>query len=836
MKIDYTNPLALTGMSGFMASALNYIKNTKTVREGLRKHNLKVKVALIAPDLPNAALLVFKDKKVDVEPLGPEDWENPSKWDVKITGEAKVFFDYFMGRLGTVLPVLFRKLVATPYPMGAFKLLNVLWFIKLAIKFYSSNTSQSEAMFYKFYNYGTRERIEGRKVLGNKGYFGKILWVDLTRREITEETPADEIYQKYLGGYGLGIYYIYNRIKPKCDPLGPDNILGFCPGFLTGTIAPFTGRYMVCGKSPLTGGWGDANSGGKFGPAIKKAGYDAIFITGSADTPVYLYLDEEKRELLDASELWGKSTKETQEILQGKHGKCDVASIGLGGENKSLIAGIVNDSSRVAARSGLGAVMGAKKLKAICILGAKKIDVADREMLLTLAKSYNQQITGYKNNLIMSYVLGMAPGLAGLLRIAKIHYSSFKWVKMYAQFLSQVGTPFFYAILTNLGDAPIRNYLGVAYKEFNKKRYSKLDGKHLRKYYSGSVGCFACPVRCGALLTIPELNLTNVDRPEYETIAAFGGLLMNDDLESIVHINEYLNRQGIDTISCGGVLAYAIECAEKGILKQEDFKCQDYPEGFLPQWRDSQYLLTLCKMIVNREGIGDILADGVKKAAEKILGSENFAIHAGGQELSMHDGRLTKGLLLTYMTDPTPGRHTAGGIDYFLVGAGHKFLKGFKLKNSKNPKKKGKIQAEAVKFTQSFNSLGFCLFSEWVGTYPVLEMMKAFAGWNLSVDDFLKIGWRIQTLRQMFNARAGEIRHEIAKRAIGDPPMEKGPLKGKKIDVEEMAQYYYASIGFTETGVPTEATLKTVNLDFCLKDLPNCSGRPKPLINESIKP
>jgi len=833
MKIDYTNPLALTGMSGFMASALNYIKDSKKVREGLRKHNINIKLALIAPDLPNGALLVFKDRKVDVEPLGPEDWENPNKWNVKITAEAKVFFDYFMGRLGAVRPVLFRKLVTVPYPFGAFKLLNVLWFINLAIKIYSNNTSQAEAMFYKFYNYGTKERIGGG-VLGNKGYFGKILWVDLSRREITEETPEDEIYKKYLGGYGLGVYYIYNRIKPNCDPLGPDNILGFCPGFLTGTMAPFTGRYMVCGKSPLTGGWGDANSGGKFGSAIKRAGYDAIFVTGSADSPVYLYIDEEKQELLDASELWGKSTKETQDILQQKHGKCDVASIGLGGENKSLIAGIVNDSSRVAARSGLGAVMGAKNLKAICIVANKKIEVADKELLLTLAKAYNKQINGYKNNLVLSYVLGMAPGFAPLLKMGKIHYSSFKWIKLYAQFLSQVGTPFFYLILTTIGDAPIKNYLGVAGKDF--KKYKKLDGKWLRKNYSGSVGCFSCPVRCGALLTIPELNLTNIDRPEYETIAAFSGLILNNDLETIIHINNYLNRQGIDTISCGEVVAFTLECVENGLLKKENFKCHDYPEGFLPQWKEPKYLLTLCKMIANREGIGDILADGVKKAAEKIPGSSEFAIHAGGQELPMHDGRLTKGLLLTYMTDPSPGRHTAGGIDYFLVGAGHKFLKGFKLKNSKNPKKKGKLQAEAVKFTQTFNSLGFCLFSEWVGTYPVLEMVKAFAGWNLSIDEFLKIGWRIQTLRQMFNARDGAIRHDIAKRAIGDPPLKKGPLKGKKIDVEEMAKAYYESIGFTETGVPTEATLRQLNLDFCLEDLPNASGRPTPIVNESIKP
>lgn len=836
MTVDLKSNVAYTGMAGFLQSAISYVKNTTIIRKDLeKKKKLEIKVGLIAPDLPNGALLVFKNKQVHVEPLPEEDWENQNRWDAKIEGGAQVFFDYFMGRLGAVRPVLFRKLKTTPFPGGAFKLLKILSFIKKCVKIFTRNLSLSEAMFYKFYNYGIKTRIEREKI-GNKGYMGKILWVDLTTNEIKEETPDDAIYQNYLGGYGLGVYYIYNRIQPKCDPLGPDNIIGFCPGFLTGSVAPFTGRYMVCAKSPLTGGWGDANSGGKFGPAIRKAGYDAIFFTGIADKPVYLYIDEEKKELFDADELWGKSTKETQDILRKKHGKCDVASIGLGGENKSLIAGIVNDSSRIAARSGLGAVMGSKKLKAICIVANKKIEVADKETMLDLAKTYNKQISKYKNNMIMSYVVGMAPMLATLFnRIFKIHYSSYKWVTLFTQFLAQIGTPFFYSIMTDVGDAPIKNYLGVSRKEFKKKIHKKLDGKYLRKFYTGSVGCFACPVRCGARLTIPELNLKDVDRPEYETLAAFSGMLLNNDLKSIVDINDYLNLQGIDTISCGGVLSYVLECAEKGILKQEDFKCQEYPDGFLPVWKDSKYLLTLCKLIANREGIGDVLADGVKKAAEKIKSSEEFAIHAGGQELPMHDGRLTKGLLLTYVTDPSPGRHTAGGIDYFLVGAGNKFLKGFKVKNSKKPKKKAKVQAEAVKFTQSFNSLGFCLFSEWVGTYPVLEMIKGFSGWNLSVSDFLKIGWRIQTLRQMFNARNGEIKHDVAKRAIGDPPLKKGPVKKKKIDVEKMAKIYYTSIGFTETGVPTEATLKSLNLDFCIKDLLNCSGRPKPIINESIK-
>ena len=832
---EQENVLPLTGMSGFLASALNYIKSTTELRKGLEKKvkKMDLKVALIANDLPNGALLTFKDSKVKLEPIGEEDWQNPSKWDVKIEGGAKTFFDYFMGRLGAVRPILFRKLVTTPFPGGAFKLLKILWFIKICMKVYSNNLSQSEAMFYKFYNYGTKVRVDEKA--GNKGYQGKILWVDLSKNQITEETPDDEIYKKYLGGYGLGVYYIYNRIKPKCDPLGPDNILGFCPGLLTGTMAPFSGRYMVCGKSPLTGGWGDANSGGKFGPAVRKSGYDAIFVTGVSEKPVYLYIDAEKKELIDASDLWGKTTHETQDILKDKHGKCDVASIGVGGENKSLIAGIVNDGSRLAARSGLGAVMGAKKLKAICIIAKKKIEVNNKEMMLKHSKAYGQQISNYKNHLVTSYVVGMAPGFAGILRLFKIHYSAFKWVKMYTQFLSQVGTPFFYRVMTNVGDAPIRNYLGVAHKEFKQKTAAKLDGKRLRKYYTGSIGCYACPVRCGATLSIPELNIKDAVRPEYETLAAFGGLLLNDDLASIIEINEYLDQAGLDTISTGGVVAYAMECAEKGVLKKEDFKCKDYPDGFIPQWNDSKYILPLCKMIINREGIGNILADGVKRAAEKIDGSEEFAIHAGGQELPMHDARLTKGLMLTYVTDPSPGRHTAGGIDYFLVGAGNAFLDGLKLKNSKKDDKKGKVQAEAVKFTQSFNSCGLCLFSEWVGKYPLLEIIKAFTGWELSVDDFLKIGWRIQTLRQMFNARDGEIRHEVSKRALGDPPMEKGPVKGKKIDIEKMAKAYYSTIGFTESGVPKEATLRKLGLDFCIKDLPNCAGRPEPIINESIK-
>ncbi|MHA1752243.1 MAG: aldehyde ferredoxin oxidoreductase family protein [Candidatus Helarchaeota archaeon] len=667
------------------------------------------------------------------------------------------------------------------------------------------------------------------------GYNGKILWIDLTNEEIKEEEPSEDIYRNYLGGYGLGVYYIYNRIKPKCDPLGPDNIIGFCPGLLTGSLAPFSGRYMVCGKSPLTGGWGDSNSGGNFGNAIKRSGYDAIFITGIAKNPVYLLIGNEKNELISASDLWGKDVVETEKKLKEKYGKCDIASIGVGGENKCLISGIVNDSARLAARSGLGAVMGSKKLKAICIVKKSELNVNNKQEMIELAKEYNKRINKKKKNMIFSPIINLTPNFAQLLRISKIHYSNFKIATLYAQFLSKIGTPFFYGILTNVGDAPIKNYKGIAKIEFQKKRYKKMDGAYLKKYVTDSIGCFSCPIRCGAKLNIPELGLENIHRPEYETLAAFSGLILNDDLKTILLINEYLNRQGIDTISCGGVIAYVLECVEQGILKKEDFKCKEYPDGFLPEWNKSEYLLTLCQMIVNREGIGDILANGVKKASEKIKGSEEFAIHSGGQELPMHDARFTKGLMMTYIADPTPGRHTAASIDYFLAGPGNLFLKGFRVKNSKDPKKKGKAQAEVAKFIQNFNSLGLCMFSEWCGRYPLLEIIKAVVGWELTVDDLLQCGWRIQTLRQMFNAREGAIRHEASKRAIGDPPMNKGPLKNKKIDAEQMITYYYQNIGFNENGIPQKDTLEKLGLDFCIKDLEISTGRPEPIINSSIK-
>ncbi|MHA1340608.1 MAG: aldehyde ferredoxin oxidoreductase family protein [Promethearchaeota archaeon] len=684
-----------------------------------------------------------------------------------------------------------------------------------------------------------------------KGYMGKVLWVNLTQKSIKEETPPMDIYKKFFGGYGLGVYYIYTRIKPNCDPLGPDNILGFCPGLMTGTVAPFTGRYMVCGKSPLTGrgefedgfvsngGWGDANSGGYFGPAIKRAGYDAIFFTGISENPVYLLIDGENKELVDADTLWGKDVVETEKILKEKHGKnVNVASIGIGGENLVKFAGIVNDAGRIAARSGLGAVMGSKKLKAICIKGNKRITYHNKQAAMEHVKKYSKMIQKSLNKKLLKYIVENMASFSSAVRALKIPLTilgkSSQAVHMYRVLYHLYGTPKFTPILVDIGDSPIMNFKGTRL-DFSKKDAEKISSNSLDKYKIKEFGCFSCPIRCGAIIRNDEIGLEESHRPEYESVGAFGPLIMNNDLNTLLKLNHFANIQGIDSISLGGVIAFALDCVDEGLLKKEDFKCKEKPDGFLPKFKGSPSdIILLAKLIANREGIGDILALGVKEASKRIKGSEKLANHSAGQEIPMHDPRLMHGLAITYVADPTPGRHTAAGVEFFLMGPVNEFIDGLNVNASIDPKKMGTNQAKFAKFMQATNALGFCEFALWFGRYPLLELIEAFFGWKMDLNEILEIGYRIQTLRQMFNAREGAIWHELAPRVMGDPPLQKGPLKNSSLDIEPYIREYYNAMGYREDGVPLKATLKSLNLDFCLNDLKIARGRPKPLINNYL--
>lgn len=694
--------------------------------------------------------------------------------------------------------------------------------------------------------------LKGKCIMN--GCHGKILVVNLTDRTYDIEEIPEKIYRKYLGGYGLGAYYIYHHLLPGCDPLGPDNILGFTPGLLTGSGAPFTGRYMVCGKSPLTGkgkrsngeycngGWGNANAGGSFGPAIKRSGFDAIFFTGRSEKPVYLLITDDKISLEDASFLWGKDIVETDEELVALHGqRASVAAIGPAGENISLITGIANDKGRIAARSGLGAVMGSKKLKALCLVANHKIEFNDRQKMQELIKLYFARMKEYKENKIIRAVGTKIDYAAPAMRIAKMGLSAPSNLLpvvmggMYGG--AALGTPMSSIISSQNGDSPVKNYKGVGYKDFPFRKAMKLRGKKLNAYGKRQYGCFSCPLKCGYILEYDKLPYKEKEthRPEYETVCSFGALILNNDMDLLLQANEYLNRAGMDSISAGSVVAYVLEGVEQGFFKKADFACQNYPEGFLPLWGDPTYIMPLLKLMVAREGIGSKLADGVFAARSHFPGTEHFAINANGSEMGMHDLRLTKSWGMAFLSDPTPGRHTSGNYDYGIMGMPEFFppLK-HHLSTADHPYQQGKSSAVPVKMHQVMESLGLCLFVYFFGDYKLLEMIEHATGWKMNAEEILEIGGRIQTVRQMFNAREGAIRHEISQRALGSPPLPTGPSGGNSFDAETMIQGYYEGMGFEQNGVPTAETLQGLGLEEMIPDLAISTGTPERLVNEYL--
>lgn len=651
------------------------------------------------------------------------------------------------------------------------------------------------------------------------GYFGKVLVADLSSGNLEEKAIPDQTYKDFLGGYGLGVKLIYDWTKKGFDPLGPDAIVGIMPGLITGTVAPFSGRYMVCGKSPLTGGWGDANSGGFFGPAIKRAGFDGIFLKGVSQTPKYILISDNELALKNAGDLWGLDAVETDLKLQKEYGhSIKVAAIGQAGEKLSLISGLVNDKGRIAARSGLGAVIGSKKLKAIAISKKGNVEVKDKEKLVEITKQYNNYLNK-KPNLIVKMVTKSVPKFATLLRWAKMPLAG--PTKMVLDIYKTYGTTVANSLSAELGDSPVKNWDGIGYIDFPQERARKIGGQEMLKYKKRSYGCATCPVQCGAILSIPELGpqFEEIHRPEYETSCMLGTLSLQDDLMTLFKVSEMCNRAGIDSISTGSSVAFAIECFEKGILTLKD------TDGLELRWGDSSVVLHLVEKIIKREGIGDILADGVKRAAERIgKGSEKFAIHAGGQDLPAHDPRFTRSLAMSYTTDPTPGRHTAASIDFAEIGPIGDYLPGLTIPkgHKKDMRKNAEAQRLVVGLTETFSSLGFCMFSTIFGSFPMLEILEATTGWKLSTEEVISTGLRIQMQRLVFSLREGVNPYNVTLpgRAWGEVPADKGPLKGVTVDYKQMNKLYYEVMNWDiNTGMPSQTSLEAVGLGALYKDI-----------------
>ncbi|UCF84288.1 MAG: aldehyde ferredoxin oxidoreductase family protein [Desulfobacteraceae bacterium] len=607
------------------------------------------------------------------------------------------------------------------------------------------------------------------------GYAGRIGFVELTSGKISEEKLDEDLVRSFIGGYGLGVRILSERQKPGIDALGPESILGFTTGPLTGTMTPSTGRYTVVCKSPLTGGWGDANSGGYFGRELKYAGWDAIFVSGIATSPKYLLVTNDGLELKDGSHLWGRDTINTEEMLRRELGvqKMRVASIGPASERMSLISGIVNDKGRVAARSGVGAVMGSKRLKAVVVHGNRKVPVINRDRLSRLSKTFIKEISDLKG---------------------------------FPQLIMDFGTCGMTESLVFTGATPVKNWLLSGEKAFPTS--SKLSDTAVTQYQTKRYGCANCPIACGGVCRVPEgpYPLQEVKKPEYETLAAFGTMCMNDDLLSIFKMNDMCNRSGIDSISAGSVLAFAMECFEKGIINTGD------TDGINLTWGNSQAMIMVLDKIIRREGFGDVLADGVKVAAERIGGgAEECAIHVGGQEPGLHNPLLKPSRGTGFVCDPTPGRHTAAPMTRIDEGspviAPYPELK-FNNYKCYEYKKKGPASATTSCYWQVGTCAGTCLLPVmFFGNYPLLDFLNAATGWDMDMGEVLETGARIQSTRQAFSIREGIKPSDISlpDRLVGKPPQDEGPLSGKTIDINSLVTEYWKAMGWDpETGNPTQ--------------------------------
>lgn len=650
-------------------------------------------------------------------------------------------------------------------------------------------------------------------------YFGKVLWVNLSNEKIWEEEVSDSVYKDFLGGYGLAAKIIFERQAPGTDPLAPESILCFAPGLLTGTSVSFSGRYMVAAKSPATGGWGDSNSGGKLGPELKKTGYDAIFFTGKAERPVYFQIDGNKKEIKSAEKLWGKDSNETEkELLRELNSKrFKIAAIGKGGENLSYMAGIVTDGGRIAARMGLGAVMGSKNLKAIALKGEEKVPIYDEEEMKRLNREFLKRYIK-----LFSITENFSKlGIGRLIAPTGTATSQIKvWPKMPPEIFKLLqrwdGTAGWAGWSIQSGDAPIKNWKG-SYIDFPAEKTAKITGDSIYKYRKKRYACMNCPLGCGGILEVDKgpYPLEETHAPEYESLASIGAMNLCDDLPTILKINDMCNREGIDTISLGSTMSFALECFEKGILKEDEV-------GMKLEWGNPECLLYLTRKIIDREGIGNVLADGVKKASERIgKGSEEFAIHSGGMEPAMHDPRTDPGYGIAYECEPTPGRHTTSIVFGDMMEL-EKISKDFIPSPAiyrQNEKYKwnhlGKNMAIGSKYFHLISCAGLCIFGPLTGgaAIPTIGWINAATGWNLSSEEGLKIGERVLTLKQAFNAREGVKPFKLTSRAVGLPPLESGNAKDISLDMDMLDKGFYEELGWNhKTGKPLKKKLEELGL------------------------
>ncbi len=600
------------------------------------------------------------------------------------------------------------------------------------------------------------------------GYHGKIARINLSTGKISVEKFDEKMAKKWLGTRGFGIHVLLKEIDPKVDPLSPENKILYTTGPLTGTAAPTGGRYMVITKSPLTGYIAMANSGGFFGAELKLAGWDMLIVEGKAEKPVYISIRNEEIEIKDASHVWGKRVSETEKILIEEFGDkhAQVASIGPAGENLVRFAAIMNNGHRAAGRGGIGAVMGSKNLKAIIVRGRGRVELADRQKFISVVKEKTNKL---KND----------PVAGGG--------------------LPKYGTAVLVNIINQNGLYPTRNFRSGVFEYAEEQSGEAMAAKYLKR----NKPCYACPIGCGRVNRVGVLEET--EGPEYESTWALGANLGINDLASIIEANHLIDDLGMDTISTGGTLATAMELYDVGLLKQEDLG--DAPPF---RWGNTEVLHYYIEKIAYRQGFGDKLAEGGYRLA-KMYGGEEYFMGVKKQELPAYDPRGAEGHGLGYATDNRGGDH----IKAYMISPE---ILGYPVKMDPHD-----ISDEKVKMLIAFQDLtavidaaGLCLFTTFglVGD-DYRDLLNAALGWDLTTEDYMKIGERIWNAERLFNLKAGlnPREEDTLPKRLTEEPMPEGPNKGHVVRLKEMLPRYYELRGWNADGTIPKEKLKELELD-----------------------
>ncbi len=602
------------------------------------------------------------------------------------------------------------------------------------------------------------------------GYMGRLLCVDLSKGRIWEESLNEEYARLFVGGSGLAARYLLDMVGPETDPLGPENPLILMTGPLVGTAMPSAGRLSVCALSPLTGIWGESNTGGFVGPELRFAGYDGIIVTGKADRPVWLSVVEGEARLYDAADLWGLDSYATQERARELLGepKARVLCIGPAGERGVKMAAVMNDHGRAAGRTGMGAVMGAKNLKAVALRGSAQVSLADPEGFKATVREINAAVSE----------------------------------DMAAEALRLAGTASYVDMALMFGDLPIRNWRVGEWEEA-----SNLSGVLLtNEYLNRQMACYRCPIACGRETRAPRYGLEKVDGPEYETIGALGTMLMVADLEAVIYAGHLCNVYGMDTISTGCTIALACELMEQGVLTPAD------TGGLEVRFGDAETVHRLISMIARREGFGDVLAEGSAALAARYGVPERAAV-VKRLEVPMHDPRAFVGLAVTYALSPRGACHMEGDMYGVDTGQGPAVELGILPGNRfEMTEEKGRIAARQQVWRNLYNAMILCQFQN-PGAERVRAALSAATGWDLALEDMLEAGKRIVTLKRVLNMRRGVTRADDRLPALLLEPLETGGAAGVVPDLAVMLAGAYAEYGWDpQTGAPTEAALAAAGL------------------------